>query len=199
MEFFDVAFWSFLWDAERYEALVKELGPWAPLLAIAAMVIVSFLPLPAETVAIANGMVFGRWEGFVLTWLGAMTAALLAFGLARCLGAPVIKRMLPKTMLENFEALVERRGAPFLLLARMIPFIPYTVVNYGSGLASIRLRTYVWTSGIGMAPPIFAFVSVGALMTEQAWVGWLGLAAAIAVFALLAFYARSHWLNKPAQ
>ena len=198
MEFLDPQFWSFLWDAARYEAMVEELGPWAPLLAIAAMIIVSFLPLPAETVAVANGMVFGRWEGFVLTWLGAMIAALIAFCLARWLGAPIVKRILPKATLEKFEALIEKRGAPFLLLVRMIPFVPYTVVNYGSGLSPIRLRTYVWTSAIGMAPPIFAFVSVGALMADQLWVGWLGLAAVLAIFALLAFYARSLWSNKAA-
>lgn len=199
MEIFDPAFWSFLWDAARYEALVTELGPWAPALAIAAMIIVSFLPLPAETVAIANGMVFGRMEGFILTWLGAMIAALIAFGLARWLGAPIVKRILPKSSLEKFEALVQRRGAPFLLLARMIPFVPYTVVNYGSGLSPVRLRTYMWTSAIGMAPPIFAFVSVGALMVDQPWVGWLGLAAIVAVVALLAYYSRGIWADKPAQ
>ena len=173
MDFLNPEFWSFLWDAARYEAMIKDLGPWAPLLAIGAMIAVSFLPLPAETVAVANGMVFGRWEGFLLTWLGAMVAALLAFGLARWLGAPIIKRVLPKATLERFEALVEKKGAPFLLLVRMIPFVPYTVVNYGSGLSPVRLSTYFWTSAMteqpwmGMTPPIFAFVSVGALMTEQ--------------------------------
>lgn len=199
MEIFDPEFWSFLWDAARYEALVEDLGPWAPLMAIGAMIIVSFLPLPAETVAVANGMVFGRWEGFILTWLGAMIAALIAFGLARWLGAPIVRRILPNATLEKFEALVEKRGAPFLLLARMIPFVPYTVVNYGSGLSPIRLRTYIWTSAIGMAPPIFAFVSIGALMMEQPWAGWLGLAAMFVVFALLAYYARGMWSEMPPQ
>ena len=102
MDFLNPEFWSFLWDAARYEAMIENLGPWAPLLAIGAMIAVSFLPLPAETVAVANGMVFGRWEGFILTWLGAMVAALIAFGLARWLGAPIIKRIIPKSSLDRF-------------------------------------------------------------------------------------------------
>ena len=198
MDFLNPEFWSFLWDAARYEAMIKDLGPWAPLLAIGAMVAVSFLPLPAETVAVANGMVFGRWEGFLFTWLGAMVAALIAFGLARWLGAPIIKRVLPKATLERFESLVEKKGAPFLLLARMIPFVPYTVVNYGSGLSPVRLSTYFWTSAIGMAPPIFAFVSVGALMTEQPWMGWIGLGAVILFCLLIGFYARNFFGNESA-
>jgi uncharacterized membrane protein YdjX (TVP38/TMEM64 family) len=193
MELFDPEFWSFLWNAERYDALVRQLGPLAPLFAIGAMVIVSFLPLPAETVAVANGMAFGRWEGFVLTWLGAMIAAVLAFGLARWLGAPLIKRILPEAAIDKFETLVRRRGTPFLLFIRMIPLVPYTIVNYGSGLSPIRFRTYLWTSAIGMAPPIFAFVCAGALMRDQPWIGWVAVAAMVIMFGLLGYYTRPLW------
>ena len=193
MEFLDLQFWSFLWDGARYEAMIEAAGPWAPLIAIGAMIVVSFLPLPAETVAIANGMVFGRAEGFVLTWIGAMIAAMLAFVLARSVLRPLVYRVIPDGTLNRFENAVHRRGAPFLLLVRMIPIIPYTVVNYGSGLAPVRFGTFLWTSAIGMAPPIFAFVSIGALMTEQPWLGWMMLGAAIVFLLLLGWATRRMW------
>ncbi|MEO1252704.1 MAG: VTT domain-containing protein [Pseudomonadota bacterium] len=183
---------SLFWDAARYEAFVEKLGPWAPAFAIAAMIIVSFLPLPAETVAIANGMAFGQWTGFVLTWIGAVIAAAIAFCIARALGQPLVRRMIPARHLDRYEALGDGGGAAFLLIVRLIPLIPYTVVNYGAGLSLVRFRTFLWTSAVGMAAPIFAFVSAGALMREQPWLGWLGVFAAVALFALLgrAFYRR---------
>ena len=193
MEVFDPAFWSFLWDAERFEALAAQAGPWAPYLSISAMVIVSFLPLPAETVAIANGMAFGRWMGFLWTWIGAILAAMLAFGLARWLGAPLVRRFAPKAALDKFEVLIENRGVPFFIFVRLIPLIPYTVVNYGSGLSPVRFRTYVWTSALGMAPPIFAFVSAGAMMKNQPWIGWVMIAAIVVIFGTVAFYLRKRW------
>ena len=193
MEFFDSQFWSFLWDGERYEALVREAGPMAPLLAIGAMIAVSFLPLPAETVAIANGMVFGRAEGFILTWIGAMIAAALSFVLARTIARPLIYRFISQERIARFEYAVEKRGAPFLLLVRMIPLIPYTIVNYGSGMAPVRFHTFLWTSAIGMAPPIFAFVSIGALMMDQPWLGWMMLGAAILFILLLGWTTRRWW------
>ena len=193
MEIFNAEFWSIFLDPEKYRAMIEAMGPWGPLASVGAMVVVSFLPLPAETVAVANGAAFGRGMGFALTWIGAMIAACLAFCLARWVGRPVVNRVLPQKTLENFERRVESRGAPFLLLVRMIPFIPYTIVNYGSGLSPVKFRTYFWTSALGMAPPIFAFVSVGALMMEQPWIGWLSLAAVILVFGLLAYYTRSKW------
>jgi len=195
MELLDPAFWSFLWDSERYEALIEEMGPWAPVMAVAAMVIVSFLPLPAETVAVANGMVFGRAEGFALTWIGAMIAAALAFLLARTIARPLVHRFLSAERLTHFEQSVEKRGAPFLLLIRMIPLIPYTVVNYGSGVAPVPFRTFLWTSALGMAPPIYAFVSIGALMNDQPWLGWMMLGAAV-VFVLLLGWTTRRWWRK---
>ncbi len=193
MEFFDPANWSFLWDGERYEAWIKSAGPWAPAIAIAAMVVVSFLPLPAETVAIANGMVFGRIYGFALTWIGAMIAALIAFLLARWLGRPLVYRFISTEKLTRFETAVHRRGAPFLLLVRMIPLVPYTVVNYGSGLSPVRLRTYLWTSALGMAPPILIFVSIGAMVIERPWLAWMSLAAIFIFLALVAWHTRKRW------
>lgn len=198
MEFFNAEIWAVLMDPEKYRAMIDEAGMWAPAVAVGAMIVVSFLPLPAETVAIANGAAFGRAEGFVVTWAGAMIASLLAFFIARLLGRPLVNRALPSTTLTRFEDSVRRRGAVFLLLARMIPFIPYTVVNYGSGLSPVTLRTYAWTSAIGMAPPIFAFVSVGDLMAEQPWMGWMSLAASLLFFALLAWAVRRHlWAQTP--
>lgn len=43
----------------------------------------TFLPFPAEFVAIANGMVHGAFWGTVITWAGAMLGAFLSFGLTR--------------------------------------------------------------------------------------------------------------------
>ena len=50
------------------------------------MVAHSFLPFPAEIVALANGMVFGPLWGAVVIWVGAMLGAATAFALVRALG-----------------------------------------------------------------------------------------------------------------
>lgn len=188
MELFSPDFWSFLWDAERYEAMVREAGPMAPFFAVGAMVAVSFLPLPAETVAVANGMAFGQANGFLYTWIGAMLAACIAFAIARTLGYPIVRRVLPAGALSRFEQAAVRHGTPFLLLVRMIPLVPYTIVNYGSGLTPIPFRTFFWTSALGMCAPIFAFVSAGAMMKDQPWLGWLMIGATIALLGLLGLY-----------
>ena len=72
------------------EDTVRSWGMWG----IAASIRVDdrpFLhPFPAEFVAIANGMAYGPLWGTVVTWIGAMCGALVAFALSRALGRPFV-------------------------------------------------------------------------------------------------------------
>jgi len=61
------------------------------------MIVHSFVPFPAEFVALANGMVYGPLWGTVITWVGAMLGASIAFWLARRLGRPFVERMVKTT------------------------------------------------------------------------------------------------------
>ena len=62
------------------ENWVRSLGSWGVVGSIALMVAHSFLPFPAELIAVANGMVYGPVWGSVITWVGAMLGAISAFG-----------------------------------------------------------------------------------------------------------------------
>jgi uncharacterized membrane protein YdjX (TVP38/TMEM64 family) len=63
-------------------ALIRSWGAWGVVGSIGLMVAHSFVPFPAELLAIANGMVFGPIAGTVVTWVGAMLGAFAAFGAA---------------------------------------------------------------------------------------------------------------------
>jgi len=57
------------------------------------MFIHSFVPFPANFLAIANDMVYGSLWGAAITWAGAMMGAFLAFGLARKFGQTFLRRI----------------------------------------------------------------------------------------------------------
>ena len=67
---------------------IRSSGSWG------VIVIHSFIPFPAELVAIANGMIYGSFWGIVITWSGAMMGACVAFALARKLGRPFVIKFL---------------------------------------------------------------------------------------------------------
>ncbi|RMD88835.1 MAG: TVP38/TMEM64 family protein [Alphaproteobacteria bacterium] len=179
-------------DPSRYEALLEAAGLWAPLFSLGLMLAVSLLPLPAETVAIVNGMVFGRLGGFVLTLLGALIAASVAFAIGRQLGRPAAARFVPARALGRYDRLVEGGGPMMLLVLRMLPVVPFTVVNYGAALSRLRFSTFLWTATLGMIPPIAAFVLMGSVLRDDPLLGWLLIAGGAVAIAGLGYRLR-HW------
>jgi uncharacterized membrane protein YdjX (TVP38/TMEM64 family) len=144
------------------ERLMEAWGPLATLASIGLMVLHSFVPFPAEMLAIANGMLFGPFWGTVVTWSGAMLGAFLAFGLARHFGRPLVERLMAERHRARIDALSERRGGPALLLSRLIPVISFNLINYAAGLTTISWWTFTWATGLGILPITLASVLTGA-------------------------------------
>jgi uncharacterized membrane protein YdjX (TVP38/TMEM64 family) len=83
-------------SVEGIERIAEAWGAWAPVASMALMILHSFVPFPAELIAIANGMLFGLVWGTLVTWIGAMLGAALAFALARRYGRPLVDRLVAR-------------------------------------------------------------------------------------------------------
>jgi uncharacterized membrane protein YdjX (TVP38/TMEM64 family) len=161
-------------DVRNY---VDALGPWGPLGSMLLMVLHSFLPIPAEIIAVANGLCFGPLGGVAVTWSGAMLGAVAAFAIARFLGRPAVCRLVPaqrRRPLEQWAA-----GAGTLLMLRLVPVISFNLVNYAAGLAGTRWWTFLWTTAIGILPLTIVTAVLGARMFEVAWPVWAATGLAI--------------------
>ena len=155
------------------------MGGWGVAGSIALMVVHSFVPFPAETVACANGMIYGSLWGTVITWIGAMLGAAAAFGLARLLGWPFVRRILSAEHRDRLTAWSSQRGAAALLISRLIPVIAFNLINYAADLAGISWWTFLWTTGLGILPLTALFTIMGdRLQTIPLWI-WLPLGAVV--------------------
>ena len=144
------------------ERLIEAWGPFAVLASIGLMVAHSFVPFPAEMLAIVNGMLFGPVWGTVITWMGAMLGAYLAFGLTRALGRRFVKGMVPGRHWKAIESWSERHGGSALFIARLIPVISFNLINYAAGLTTISWWTFTWATGLGILPITLVSVLTGA-------------------------------------
>ncbi len=160
--------------------LILSTGLWAPLASVTLMVVHSFVPFPAELLAIANGMIFGLWTGLFLTWFGAMCGAWLAFALARWAGDMWVRRLVGEERWWKMRAWTEERGTGGLLAVRLIPVISFNLVNYAAGLAGVGWWKFTWTTALGILPIATASVLLGSHM--HAAPGWLyAIVAAVAL------------------
>ncbi len=177
---------GFEYSTEAVERLILSWGAWGVIGSIGLMIIHSFVPFPAEILAIANGMIYGPVWGSLVTWIGAMLGAYLAFGLARCLGRPLVLHLVTRRKLQSIDVWTETRGGITLLVSRLIPMIAFNLINYAAGLTRISWWTFTWATGLGILPITILMAVLGHNMATIPWWLWPFLAgAAIAAWSVL--------------
>ena len=148
-----------------------------------------FLP-GALVLTVTGGMLFGTFPAVLYVNIAATTGATLAFLLSRSLlGRWIHERF--KRQLERFNREMGRHGHNYLLTLRLVPVVPFFVVNYGAGISGIPLRTFLWTTSLGMLPGsvVYSFAGnqFGAVESPEGLLSWPIVVALLllALFALL--------------
>lgn len=119
------------------------------------------LPLPVPTVmSLLAGALFGRAAGTAVAALAYTTGVTVAFLAARWLLRERVRRR-AGAWLRRVERGVARDGALYLLALRLMPSVPFFLVNVLMALTPIRTRTYALASGVGVLPATFLYAGVG--------------------------------------
>lgn len=131
-------------------------------LAFLIYVVITGLSLPGATVmTVAYGWFFGFWRTLILVSFASTLGATLAFLLSRYLFRDYVQRRFGDR-LEAFNEELRRDGAFYLFTLRLIPAVPFFVINVVMGLTPIRVRTFWWVSQLGMLAGTVVFVFAGA-------------------------------------
>lgn len=176
---------------------IDGLGPFGYLAATLLMAIVAIFPFPAEAPAMLNGMLFGPFAGTLVSWSGSMIGGLISYEIARSLGRPAAVRILPAAMMTKADRIADRATWWGLLVARLIPLVAFTALNWGCGLISVPRRRFFWTTAVGIIPGAIVFTASGtglALLLERfpkigAWV----LVVAVLAVIVWTLRQRRHW------
>lgn len=174
---------------------VQASGQWGMAISIGLMVAHSFLPLPSEPIALANGMIYGTVTGSLLTWIGAMLGAQAAYWPARTFGRVVIMRHVAPERLTRMRQWINSNGVVALLGMRLIPVISFNLVNYVAALADVPWWTFTWTTAIGILPFTVLLVVMGQNASSLSTEIWVLIAAAAALFLWLVRYVQKRWMN----
>ena len=132
-------------------------GPLVFIVVSSALTVVLF---PGPLLAGASGLLFGTALGTAVSITSATLGAVLAFTVSRWLAHDAVLALAGPRLLA-LRAFVGRRGFLTVLYARIIPGLPYTLVNYAAGLAPMALRAFAAATVIGVAPRTFAYVALG--------------------------------------
>ncbi len=141
-------------QAHRLRAIATYIG---------AYVAVVSLSLPGALImTLTGGFLFGLWQGTAAAIIACSIGAMIMFFVARStVGAALRRRLHPDGLIANMEAEVRRHAFSYLLTLRLIPGLPFALVNLVAGFVRMRPGTYMIATVLGVAPSSFIYAGVG--------------------------------------
>jgi uncharacterized membrane protein YdjX (TVP38/TMEM64 family) len=157
-----------IWAPHSADALrdrFDDLGVLGPplFLCFSIPLVAAFFPGPLA--AGAAGLLFGTAGGTAVGLVGGLASATLSFAIARRAGAGAAHRMAGDRLL-TLRDRGEARPFVTVLYLRILPFPPFTAVNYAVGLSRIPYPPFAAASIVGMAPRTFAYAALGGSLSD---------------------------------
>lgn len=150
---------------QELQAYLRELGSWAAVGYIGLFTVLPAFFFPVAVLALAGGLVFGLWLGSLYTFIGAILNCTAMFFLARYAGRKQVEALMKKKLSpvwqQRLQNLNSGSGFMLLIILRLIPAVPYNLINYAFGLSAMRYPTYILASALGIIPGTFAFINIG--------------------------------------
>lgn len=141
-----------------------SVGPWFPLAFLAAHIVVTVFPFPRTAFTLAAGLLFGPVLGIPLAVTAATISAVIALLVVRAVGLQ-LNRLVRHPRIQSLDARLRERGWPTVLSMRLIPAVPFSVLNYAAGASSVRGLPYTLATFAGLLPGTSAVVILGDALT----------------------------------
>ncbi|BBZ08132.1 TVP38/TMEM64 family protein [Mycolicibacterium doricum] len=161
-----LAWWLPIPNALELRDWATSVGAWFPLVFLATHVVVTTFPFPRTAFTLAAGLLFGPLLGIAIAVAASTVSALLAVLLIRALGWQ-LNNLVSHPAVDRIDVRLRRRGWPSVIALRLIPAVPFAVLNYAAGASAVRLLPYSLATLFGMVPGTAAVVILGDALTGQ--------------------------------
>jgi uncharacterized membrane protein YdjX (TVP38/TMEM64 family) len=151
-------------NQQELQLWLQKMGVWAPIIYIFIYSIATILILPSTPLNLSGGAIFGSVWGTIWTSIAAVLAAVLSFWFSRTIGRKLVEQKLAGKW-QSLDREMEQGGFFYMFAIRLLPLIPYGMVNFAAGLTSIKFRDYFFGTLLGTVPGILPFVMMGAGLT----------------------------------
>lgn len=183
---------------KEHQATLAALHAGHPFVVLGAFfavyVVATALSLPgAAVLTLAAGAIFGLLVGTALVSFASSLGATLAFLSSRYILRDTVQRRFG-ARLADVNAGIERDGPFYLFSLRLVPLIPFFVVNLVMGLTRMRPGTFYLVSQVGMLAGTLVYVNAGTQLSRIDSLGGIlspGLLASLVLLGLFPLVART--------
>lgn len=180
-------------NPESFKNYVLSLGIWGPLIYVGIFIIRPVFLIPSIALFIAGGLAFGPLIGPAYASIGAAMGGTVGFWIARKMGHEYVmsKLKLGSGVIDN-----TRFSFSVVFLLSLLPVMPVTVINYGSGLSTMKFKTYIAAHVLGMTPRAYAYGFFGSTLLEIGSPKFRGALILLVILALVTIFVRRRTRQK---
>ena len=126
-------------------------------------ILIVLLILPASWLSLLSGFLYGTYFGSIIVFISASIGATVAFFISKSFFTKKLKNLFSRyKKLSVMEQVVKKGGLKLILLARLSPIFPFSILNYFYGLNNVKFRDFA-IGLLGIIPGTFLYCSIGSL------------------------------------
>ena len=149
---------------------IEQFGDYAPIIFLLLASILPILLFPPGIFSVIGGLLFGFKLGAFLTIIAAIIYTNIMFLISRYFARNKIENFLEKHLtLKQFNrifGLNDNKLATFLIICRLIPILPNSIVSYSYGLTRISFKHYFMANLIGLIPGRLIWLNFGSKLNN---------------------------------
>ncbi len=148
--------------------MLIQAGSRAFILYIAVFIAVTTFALPGYPLTILAGSFFGIYAGFAVSMTATAAAAAVQFLLARHTASGALRRRFGgNAKFRKIDAITSKHSLRILIAVRLLPQLPFALLNYGFGMTRIKFGRFLLWSAAGMIPWTLIYISGGDILGRR--------------------------------
>jgi len=146
-------FYRYFFNPKRLKIFIASFGPYAaPVFILVQVMQVVIAPIPGELTGFVGGLLFGAIRGALLSTVGLTLGSLVAFGIARMLGAGFVHKIVKKEYIDRFDYFITHKGLYITWMLFILPGFPKDSLCYLLGLTRLRYLDFILINVLGRLP-----------------------------------------------
>ena len=153
---------------EDFQITIKDLGLWAPIVFV-CLYAMAVIFIPSTPFMILLGLLFGFKEGLIYAIIGGLLSSLIVFTISRRLGKEWVESILHHRYLkkiDDYNKRLESGGVLDLIILRILPIMPFNILNILMGISKIKTKNYMVATLLGLVPSNMVSVYFGNLLAK---------------------------------
>ena len=160
-------YYRYFFNLRRLKVFIASFGPYAPPVFILVQIMqVVIAPIPGEFTGFVGGLLFGVIQGTLLSTIGLTVGSLIAFGIARMLGAAFVHKIVKKEYIDRFDHFITHKGLYITWMLFILPGFPKDSLCYLLGLTRLRYLDFVLMNVLGRLPGTLMLVLQGSAVRQ---------------------------------